>query len=199
MVENGYTIYYYNCGEKSGMLWSELASEAMGTSTFEHFDGLYGMMYYILKNSYAARSMQEYESAKQLKESIWNQIYTKYPFLMLEDNYKYELATTSEELLKMSQLVFKGKKQPEKGYSVSIIDVHSLTGYIGQELKPGQGILLDASEYYDEYDDLYAALSQYLFITDVSYSLRSDADISITVNSIKYQEKLLQSLVKLIR
>ena len=80
-----------------------------------------------------------------------------------------------------------------------MIDIHSLTGYIGQELKPGQGILLDASEYYDEYDDLYAALSQYLFITDVSYSLRSDADISITVNSIKYQEKLLQSLVKLIR
>ena len=80
-----------------------------------------------------------------------------------------------------------------------MIDVHSLTGYIGQELKPGQGILLDASEYYDEYDDLYTALSQYLFITDVSYSLRSDADINITVNSIKYQEKLLQSLVKLIR
>lgn len=199
VVENGYTIYYYNCGENTGMTWSELALEAMGASTFEHFDGLYGMMYYILKNSYAARSMQEYESAKQLKESIWNQIYTEYPFLMLEDNYKYELATTSEELLKMSQLVFKGKKQPEKGYSVSMIDIHSLTGYIGQELKPGQGILLDASEYYDEYDDLYAALSQYLFITDVSYSLRSDADISITVNSIKYQEKLLQSLVKLIR
>lgn len=199
VVENGYTIYYYNCGENTGRLWSELASKAMGASTFEHFDGLYGMMYYILKNSYAARSMQEYESAKQLKESIWNQIYTEYPFLMLEDNYKYELATTSEELLKMSQLVFKGKKQPEKGYSVSMIDIHSLTGYIGQELKPGQGILLDASEYYDEYDDLYTALSQYLFITDVSYSLRSDADISITVNSIKYQEKLLQSLVKLIR
>lgn len=199
VVENGYTIYYYNCGENTGRLWSELASKAMGASTFEHFDGLYGMMYYILKNSYAARSMQEYESAKQLKESIWNQIYTEYPFLMLEDNYKYELATTSEELLKMSQLVFKGKKQPEKGYSVSMIDIHSLTGYIGQELKPGQGILLDAFEYYDEYDDLYTALSQYLFITDVSYSLRSDADISITVNSIKYQEKLLQSLVKLIR
>ena len=199
VVENGYTIYYYNCGENTGRTWSELALKAMGASTFEHFDGLYGMMYYILKNSYAARSMQEYESAKQLKESIWNQIYTEYPFLMLEDNYKYELATTSEELLKMSQLVFKGKKQPEKGYSVSMIDIHSLTGYIGQELKPGQGILLDASEYYDEYDDLYAALSQYLFITDVSYSLRSDADISITVNSIKYQEKLLQSLVKLIR
>ena len=199
VVENGYTIYYYNCGENTGRTWSELALKAMGASTFEHFDGLYGMMYYILKNSYAARSMQEYESAKQLKESIWNQIYTEYPFLMLEDNYKYELATTSEELLKMSQLVFKGKKQPEKGYSVSMIDIHSLTGYIGQELKPGQGILLDASEYYDEYDDLYTALSQYLFITDVSYSLRSDADISITVNSIKYQEKLLQSLVKLIR
>ena len=167
--------------------------------TLDRVDGLYGMMFYLLKNNYTTNSLSEYESIKKQKETIWNNIYTQYPFLLLEDNYKYELATNSEELLKMAKLVFKGKKQPEKGYSVNIIDTRNLEGYIGQELKPGQGIEINASEYYDENDDIYKALSQYLFITDINYSLRDDTNISITVNSIKYQEKLLQSLVKLIR
>ena len=99
----------------------------------------------------------------------------------------------------MAQLVFKGKKEPEKNYSLSVIDYYSLLNYKGEELKPGYGIQINANEYYDENDDIYTALKQYLFITDVSYTLRKDDDLNITVNSIKYQEKLLQSLVKLIR
>ena len=82
---------------------------------------------------------------------------------------------------------------------MSVIDYYSLLNYKGEELKPGYGIQINANEYYDENDDIYTALKQYLFITDVSYTLRKDDDLNITVNSIKYQEKLLQSLVKLIR
>ena len=58
---------------------------------------------------------------------------------------------------------------------------------------------LKANEYYDANDSIYNALVQYLFITDISYTLRKDDDLNITINNIKYQEKLLQSLVKLIR
>ena len=118
---------------------------------------------------------------------------------MLEDNYKYDLATSSSDLLKNAALVFKNKKEPEKAYTISLLDINSLNGYKGQELFPGQGILLKANDYYDANDSIYNALVQYLFITDVGYNLRNDGDISITVNSIKYEEKLLQSLVKLIR
>ena len=71
--------------------------------------------------------------------------------------------------------------------------------YRGQELKIGESILVDAEEYYDRRDDLQRALSQYLFITDLSYDLRKDSDISLTVNAIKYQDKLIQRLVKLIK
>lgn len=199
VIDNGYTVYYYQIGEKSGMLWKELAFNINNSSIFEHFDGLYGMMYYLLSQNYIDCIIQEYEKIKQQKANIWNQIYTEYPFLMLEDNYSYSLATTSSELLKMAQLIFKGKKQPEKNYNIAIIDTYSLIDYHGQELKPGQGIQINANDYYDENDDIYNALSQYLFITDVSYDLRKDMNVNITVNNIKYQEKLLQSLVKLIR
>ena len=157
------------------------------------------MAWYILYNYYTKRELEEYINAKEEHNRIWHEIYSDYPFLILEDNYSYPQATNSIELLKMAKLIFKGKCEPERNYTLSLIDSHSLQGYIGQELKPGQGIMLKASDYYNENDDIATALKQYLFITDVSYSLRDDSNISVTVNSIKYQEKLLQSLVKLIR
>lgn len=99
----------------------------------------------------------------------------------------------------MAQLAMKDKTQTENSYSLSLIDTHSLHGYRGQKIKIGDSIALEVNDFYDKLDDLYKLLSQYLFITDISYSLRSDADISVTVNTIKYQDKLLQQLVKLIR
>ena len=198
VVENGYTIYYYNVNDSSGTTWSELTKK-VGSYSFDYFDGLYGMAYRIFSSRYSDRSIRDYEEALEQKRNIWNDIYRQYPFIMLEDNYKYDLATSSSDLLKNAELVFKNKKEPEKAYTISLLDINSLNGYKGQELFPGQGILLKANEYYDANDSIYNALVQYLFITDVSYNLRNDGDISITVNSIKYEEKLLQSLVKLIR
>jgi hypothetical protein len=73
------------------------------------------------------------------------------------------------------------------------------TKYYGQELKVGDGILVDVNEYYETPDDVYKTISQYLFITDISYELRKDSNINITVNTIKYQDKLIKRLVKLIK
>lgn len=99
----------------------------------------------------------------------------------------------------MAQLAFKDYTAPEKQYNITFIDAAALDGYEGQELRIGDNILIRTSDYYDAVDEVYRALNQYLFITDISYSLRQDTDIQLTVNNIKYQDKLLQSLVKLIR
>jgi hypothetical protein len=87
---------------------------------------------------------------------------------------------------------------PEKQYNITIMDMNRVTGDRSL-FRIGEPIAINAQEYYDEPDDVFQALSQFLFITDISYTLRNDADIQLTVNSIKYQEKLLQQLVKLIR
>ena len=84
--------------------------------------------------------------------------------------------------------------QPENGYSISIIDISNILGYYGQEITIGDGIKIKT-----EADALRNALSQYLFVTDISYDLRKDNGIQLTVNSIKYQDKLIQRLVKLIK
>jgi len=126
-------------------------------------------------------------------------LYTRYPGIFLENTYENKDARSSEQLLKMAQLAFKDYSSPEKNYNITVIDAASLSGYEGQELHIGDGILLNTSDYYDAVDETYRALNQYLFISDISYNLRQDTDISLTVNSIKYQDKLLQSIVKLIR
>ena len=70
VIDNGYTVYYYQIGEKSGMLWKELAFNINNSSVFEHFDGLYGMMYYLLSHNYIDCIIQEYEKVKQQKINI---------------------------------------------------------------------------------------------------------------------------------
>ena len=100
----------------------------------------------------------------------------------------------------MAKQAFKDYTQVESNYSISILDPNTLRGYHGQELKPGDGIEIDADELYDDRHSLvYQSLTQFLYITDISYDLRRDDNIKLTVNPIKYQDKVIGELIKLIR
>ena len=132
------------------------------------------------------------------KFGCWYNIVYMQKNLLLE--YKDEhVSSINNEVVDDFSVLVDYDEIKEKNYSLSVIDYYSLLNYKGEELKPGYGIQINTNEYYDESDDIYTALKQYLFITDISYTLRKDDDLNITVNSVKYQEKLLQSLVKLIR
>ena len=123
---------------------------------------------------------------------------------MLENTYSNNDATTSLELYQFAKQYFNKYCQPERNYNISTIDVAQLRGYEGDAavLHVGDAIELDPNEYVDTKaadDPVYSALNQYLFISDISYKLRSDADIQLTVNDIKYEDKLIKSLATLIR
>jgi hypothetical protein len=118
----------------------------------------------------------------------------------LEQSYTNEDATTSAELFKVSSIAFKDYTNIETQYNITTIDPYNIKNYLGQELKIGDGIELVANELYPDYNsDVYKSLQQYLYITDISYNLRSDKDIQLTVNTIKYADKVIGELVKLIR
>lgn len=134
--------------------------------------------------------------AKQQKQQ---QIYHRFPGILLEGTYTNDKATTSAELLRLAKLAFRDQRRPERGYTLTIHDLASLQGYHGQSLRIGDPIRLHALEYYDTLVNVSDALNQYLFISDISYNLRSDTSISITVNSIKYQDKVMQRIVRLIQ
>ena len=126
-------------------------------------------------------------------------VYREYPGLLLEGNFTSDSATNSKDLLFLAKNAFKDLSNPERNYSLTFIDISSLRGYEGQRLEIGTSIQLDVNEYVEEYGDLSQALSQFLFISDISYDLRKDSDINLTVNIIKYQDKLIQRLAKLIK
>ena len=198
--ENGKRTYYYvDPASNSGTKWKNLISQlAHNATTYEWYTGLYAMQFYLLFNYYTSSSLSTYEHLLKQKAGLWQYLYSLYPNVLLESTYQNDKISSSAQLYKEAQLAFKDKMHPEKQYNITIMDMNNVIGDRSL-FRIGEPIAINAQEYYSEPDDIFQALSQFLFITDISYTLRNDADIQLTVNSIKYQEKLLQQLVKLIR
>lgn len=198
-TQESYVLYKHESG---GTTW-QAALKTFGNNSLSSdlFGGWYDMMIKVLQTcNYVDYNPQQYYQAQKEHDAIWTMIYTKYPNLIYEKSFTSEDATTSQELLQLAQYAFRDYNQPESNYNISVIDLNTLKGYKGQELKIGDGIEVNASEIYDDNDsDIYRSLIQYLYITDISYDLRKDDDIQLTVNSIKYQDKVIGQLIKLIR
>jgi hypothetical protein len=193
------TIYEHVSG---GMLWTDaLDMLSVHTLQSEHFGGWYDMMIFTLQEcNYQNYSPVQYTQAKEEHDLIWKQIYTKYPYLIYEQSYTNNDATNSRQLLQLAQWAFKDQNKPENRYDITTIDVKSLKGYKNQELFIGDAIEVDVLELYDSHDNnIYNALIQYLYITDMEYKLREDGNIKLTVSNIKYQDKIIKQLVTLIR
>lgn len=207
----GKTTYFYNKNNITGTRWSEFITKHSNESfVYNLYSGNYIMTYAILKNKFSENYMGNYESSKEQQQLVWQKLYENYPGILLESSFSNEAATSSIELYNLATAAFKDKQTPERNYNISLIDIYNnlqvkensdnnWMKYYGQELKIGDGILVDVDEYYDTPDDVYKTISQYLFITDISYELRKDSDINITVNTIKYQDKLIKRLAKLIK
>lgn len=201
---------YYNANKSTGVKWKDFIQKHSNiTDTYSDYSGLHIMAYRILKNQFTSRPTSRYETYKNKQQILWDTLYRKYPGILLEESFSNTDATTSSELYLLAKNTFLDKQEPERSYNISLINSYNdllvQTGkvgykkYQGQELKIGEGILVDAGDYYNTYDDIYRTMSQYLFITDISYDLRRDDNVQLTVNNIKYQDKLIQRLAKLIK
>ena len=192
------TYYRYTNGGKT---WASLVGDITNNNiAAEYFSGWYNMMVSVLTNgSFMNQAVHDYEYYQYLHNNVWDNIYKLYPNVILEENYNNTDATTSTELYDTARLAFKDYIQPEAQYNITTIDINNLQGYKGQELNIGDVIDLTSDELYNNYDDLKTSLQQHLFITDLNYTLRSDKDIAIGVNVIKYGDKVIKELIKLIR
>lgn len=199
-IKNNHTMYDYVSG---GCLWNKELQRLSGNALNypDQFGGWYDMMIRVLLScNYKDYSSTLYKQAQKDHDKIWAKLYSHYSHLLLEQSYKNEDATTSKELLQAAQYAFKDYNQIESNYSVVVIDPWTLKGYKGQELQIGDGIEIDAESIYNDNDsDIYKSLIQYLYITDISYDLRRDDNIQLTVNTVKYQDKVIGQLIKLIR
>ena len=200
MLDLQSTTTYYYAEPGTGWTWQQAEKELSKTSLGDKsmFSGIYLMMFYYIQQNYQQWAAVNYTQALNEHNQIWDNLYKLFPGVILETNYTNQDAGTPTELLTLATNYFKDLSRPERNYNISVIDALKLGGYNGQEINIGDPIQIDAEEYYDEYDDVKKTLSQYLFVTDISYNLRKDTDIQLTVNSIKYQDKLIRRLAKLI-
>lgn len=163
------------------------------------FGGIYPIMLYKLLHEVRLDTVVEYEKAQQKHDAVWNRIYNTYGNAILENSYSNSTAVNAEELYIAASNYFKDKAAPEKQYNISVIDIYSLKGYNNQKIQVTDQIRLAGQDFYDEMDELKDLINQPLFVSEISYSLRSDGDIKLTVNTIKYQDKLIRKLVSLIK
>lgn len=196
--EYGKTSYYYSI--TGGKKWSEVLEWLKPSEKrYSRFSGDHVLSYRILKQSFKSKPISLYEEELKTKEALWSSISRNYSGLLLENSFSTKQATNWKELSLASKNAFKDLSHPESSYNLSVLDFRKLKEYQGQEFFIGQGIKIAAEDFSEPTDWTQKILSQYLFISDISYSLRSDADIQLTVNNIKYQDKLIQRLVKLIK
>ena len=176
---------------------------------YNHLSGIYLMMVRYLLMHYNNKKENRYQEELQKQKQLWEFLYNRYSDLLLSTSFSNSMATNSEELLQSAQYALKDYASPEKQYNLTLINNVNLffkQNKDSLDYKPiqikiniGDPIAIDTIEYRDQLDDIYYTLAQYLFVTDINYKLRSDGDLQVTVNNLKYQDKLIQSLVKLIR
>lgn len=206
---------YYSI-QDGGCDWATFLNSCVGVY-LPHYTGWNGIAINYLTSHFIDYGKSEYESLLERRNNMWRELYNDYPYLFLEGSFSSESATTPEQLLTMAKYDFEDKKYPEKSYSISLIDLvqdvetvdkkdtntntytYNPSYYYGIELHIGESIKIDATDYVDTRDDVYEALSNLLFITDIIRDLRNDGDCQLTVNTIKYKDKLIRRLAKLIK
>ena len=184
-----------------GTTWANLLQQLYpNKGSFPYFDGYYGLyMNYLKPENFIDGKMSEYEKYQTKHQELWSSLYKQFPSILLEQKYQNEDATNSLELLQMAKLAMQDFNNIEREYNITTIDTFALKGYEGQQINIGDSIALNAEELYTGFDDIKESLKQYLFVTDISYTLRQDTDVNLTVNKIKYQDKMIQQLAKLIK
>lgn len=195
--ESGKTTYYYTDENSGGKKWSDFI-QGLTHKDYSQYSGIYVLTYRAIRQGYLDTNIAAYDQAKRDQQQMWRYLYDHYSNVLFEKSYTNSDATTSEELYNAAMNELLDTTIPERSYNMSIIDWHSLKGYDGHELRIGDPIKINADELYSDKDFVYQSLSQLLFISDISYTLRDPSSLSVTVNNVKYSDKLINRLVSLI-
>lgn len=200
VVESGYANYYELVS--GGTKWNEVIPLLSGTaateSRYDRINGLYAMTVDVLHNYYQSATTTQYEIYRKLQQEAWRTFYQKYAGLIVEQSYENTDALTSEQLYNFAYAQFKDISKPEYDFSATVVEAAKLKGYTGQELHIGDPIKIEMQDLMDLGRD-NISLQQLLYISGISYSLRKDSSTELTLNTLKYNDKLAQKLAKLIK
>jgi hypothetical protein len=134
---------------------------------------------------------------------------------LIENTYENNSALTPTLLLAAAKQKFQELREPEPNYNVSMLDVYNddlqlngkliISDQIGLSLSETDFVVGDNRSYTDivngeenSFNKLKQLIMKTLFVTEISYSLRQDQAVTITVNPVRYGDVLIDRLVKLL-
>lgn len=145
-----------------------------------------------------AWDMAGYTAAKKAHDDCWETLYNNYPNLILENIYEDSTATSSLLLLQAAQNKFLELSVPEPTYSLSMIDIYNVNGGEDNTLSITDQIHIEDNIIEKYPTEIKYLLSKALFVSGITYTLRSDAEIQLTVNPVRYGDVLLRRLAQLL-
>lgn len=144
------------------------------------------------------KKLENYYNALDERDGIWTKIYEKYGHLIQENYYEDSTSTTPELLLENARIQFEFLSKPEPNYAVSIIDIYNIDNTGLNKIEITDQISIESDIIESKPNEIRRLLSEKLYVSGISHDLRSDADISLIVNPIRYDDKLIKRLVKLL-
>ena len=198
-IKTGFQKVYYELNIGSNFTYKNILN-GISTSTNlpkEWVEGLAGNQ---LK--YAAQladwPIPGYKTALTNRDAIWLELYQKYSNVIIENYYEDTTATTAELLLENARTKFELLSRPEPTYNLAMIDIYNLNNAGLNKVEITDKILLDSKVIEDKPGELQQLLNEQLYVSSISYNLRSDAEINLTVNPVRYDDVLLKRFVKLL-
>src|SRR5574344_451788 len=210
--------------DQSKYNWFEDTSD-YGGNKFYYLDGESPMLFRFVFKIYANQHYNDaYLKAKEKVKNIWSEIYTNYDNLLIENTYEDTSSLTPSLLLKAAQQKFQELCEPEPNYNVSMLDVYNddlqlngkliISDQIGLSLSETDFVVGEDRSYTEciikynaegeavpeavKFNKLKQLIMKTLFVTEISYSLRQDQAVTITVNPVRYSDIMLDRLVKLL-
>ena len=136
------------------------------------------------------------EKYTERKQELWKEFYDKYYYYIYEGEYSNTDETDSLSLYNQAITHYVGLMRPKAEYSITALDVSALAGSLMKMPEVG-----DTIKVYEEHIGINDNLedtwlkSNEITVTAISRDLRKDYDISLTVNTNKYYDRLLQKLL----
>lgn len=198
--------YYYNITNlENNYMWNSVLKD-LPDREWKPFNGTNRIFLVLLaqnaesdKDNLGSSLQNTLDNSIANHNAVWTEIYQKFGHILLEQVYEDTISINSTELYNNAVRYFEDLSNPENQFNLSIIGVNNLKGYKGRRLEISDQIRLAADDFYEDLDNLKEIIKQPLFITDISYNLRSSESIKLTVNVIKYEDKIIQRLVSLIK
>lgn len=163
--------------------------------------GYFGNWWAKLFNTATSYNLDNYYLYKDKHDEIWNDLYEKYPSIFQATTYTNDDAANSEILYEAANNQFKDYSTPEPSYNLALMDILSLNNLDPYNIRVGDQIKINYQStnkilnYNDELDNL---MTNKLYVSSISYALRSDESLTVTVAASKFTDLLNKRLARIL-